>query len=138
MSVNLYKEEGAGNAVNFRVKSDYQKCRSCQWKEVWGETATNFPLVFGKWMEVEMYIKEGDENNGRFYMAVTPENGSKIVLFDITNTTQHPKEKCPDGFTHFEPMKMCTSGDNINHMRNAGKELSLYWDDWKLYLNKTP
>lgn len=138
VSVNLYKEEGAGSAINFRVKSDFKKCNTCEWKEVWGETATQFPIVYGEWMEIEMYIKEGDENNGRFYMAVTPENGSKVILFDIYNTTQHPKEKCADGFTHFEPLKIYTSDDNINAMKNAGKELSLYWDDWKLYLNKTP
>ncbi|MCR9171810.1 MAG: hypothetical protein NXI10_04920 [bacterium] len=138
VSLNLFKEEGTGNPVNFRVKSDYRKCRTCEWKEVWGETATHFPLVYGEWMEIEMYIKEGDADNGRFYMAVTPENGSKITLFDINNTTQHPKEKCPDGFTHFEPLKVYTSDDDINHMKNAGKELSLFWDDWQLYINKTP
>lgn len=138
VSVNLFKEEGAGNELNFRVKADYQKCRTCEWNEVWGETATSFPLEYGTWMEIELYLKEGDEDNGRFYMAVTPEGGSKSVLFDIHNTTQHPKEKCPDGFTHFEAMKIYTSDDNINYMNNASKELSIFWDDWKLYVNKQP
>jgi hypothetical protein len=138
VSVNLYKEEGIGSDLNFRVKSDYQKCRTCEWKEVWGETATSFPVVFGQWMELEIYLKEGDENEGRFYMAVTPEGGSKNVLFDISNTTQHPKEKCADGFTHFEAMKIYTSDDNINYMNDGNKELSLFWDDWQLYLNKQP
>ena len=138
VSVNLYKEEGIGSDLNFRAKSDYQKCRTCEWKEVWGETATSFPVVFGQWMELEIYLKEGDENEGRFYMAVTPEGGTKNVLFDISNTTQHPKEKCADGFTHFEAMKIYTSDDNINYMTDGNKELSLFWDDWQLYLNKQP
>jgi hypothetical protein len=138
VSVNLNKKEGVGNPINFRVKSDFQKCRTCNWKEVWGETNTSFPLIYGEWMEIELYIKEGDEKNGRFYMAVTPNNGTKIVLFDIHNTTQHPKEKCPDGFTHFEAMKIYTSDDDINYMKEGNKELSIFWDDWKLYTNKTP
>lgn len=138
VSVNLYKEEGVGNAINFRVKSDFQKCRTCKWKEVWGETASSFPLVYGVWMEIELYIKEGHENSGRFYMAITPENGSKKVLFDIQNTTQHPKEKCADGFSHFEAMKIYTSEDNINYMKDGNKTLALFWDDWKLHINKTP
>lgn len=136
VSVNLYKEEGAGQAVNFRVKSDYLKTRN--WTEVWGETATSFPVTFGEWMEIELYIKEGDEENGRFYMAVTPENGAKTVLFDVANATQHPKEKCPDGFTHFEAMKMYLGEDDINDVRDANGELVIYWDDWKLYTNKEP
>lgn len=138
VSVNLYKEEGVGSDLNFRVKSDYQNCRTCKWKEVWGETATDFPILFGEWMEIEIYLKEGDTENGRFYMAVTPEGGSKQVLFDISNTTQHPKEKCPDGFTHFEAMKIYTSDDNINYMKDANKELSIFWDNWQLSLNKQP
>lgn len=138
VSVNLHKEEGSGNPVNFRVKSDFQRCRTCDWKEVWGQTATNFNVVYGKWMEIELYIKEGDENNGRFYMAVIPEGGPKVVLFDIQNTTQHPKEKCPDGFTHFEPMKLYLGENDINSMRDAGKNLILYWDDWNLHVNKVP
>ena len=138
VSVNLYKDEGIGKPLTFRVKSDFQKCRTCNWKEVWGETASSFPLVYGEWMEIELYIKEGDADSGRFYMAVTLENGVKTVLFDIQNTTQHPKEKCADGFTHFEAMKIYTSEEDINYMKDGNKELSIFWDDWKLYVNKTP
>lgn len=138
VSVNLFKEEGIGSELNFRVKADYQKCRTCKWNEVWGETATSFPIVYGEWMEIELYLKEGDGGSGQFYMAVTPYGGSKNVLFNIQNTTQHPKEKCADGFTHFEAMKVYTSDDNINYMNNANKELSLYWDDWELFVNKQP
>ncbi|MFT4602946.1 MAG: hypothetical protein ACI857_003133, partial [Arenicella sp.] len=63
ISINLYKEEGVGSELNFRVKADYQKCQTCEWKEVWGETATSFPLVYGEWMEIEVYLKEGDTDN---------------------------------------------------------------------------
>lgn len=136
VSVNLFKEEGKGNPINFRVKSDYFKTR--KWTEVWGETNNSFPVTFGEWMELELYIKEGDDNNGRFYMAITSESGIKTVLFDIANTTQHPKEKCADGFTHFETMKMYLGEDDINFMKNSNKNLALYWDDWKLYVNKQP
>jgi hypothetical protein len=138
VTVNLFKEEGAANDINFRVKSDFQKCSTCKWEEVWGETQTDFPVRFGEWMELEIYLKEGDDNSGRFYMSVTPKGESKIVLFDISNTTQHPKEKCADGFTHFEAMKIYTSEENINYMNDAGKELAIYWDDWELHLNKQP
>ena len=138
ISVNLFKAEGSGNDLNFRVKADYQNCRTCNWKEVWGETATVFPLVFGEWMEIELYLLEGDMDNGQFKMTVTPEGGSKVEVFDIQNTTQHPKEKCPDGFSHFEAMKVYTSSDNIKYMNDANKALILFWDDWELEINKNP
>jgi hypothetical protein len=137
VSVNLYKDEGVGSDINFRVKADYKTCKTCKWNEVWGETATASPIIYGEWMEIEIYLKEGDDNNGKFYMSVTPEGGTKTTLFDISNTTHHPKEKCADGFTHFETMKVYTSQENIDYMNDAGKELSLFWDDWKFYINKT-
>jgi hypothetical protein len=138
VSVNLFKDAGVGEPLHFRAKSDYQNCRTCAWKEVWGETATAFSLLYGEWMEIELYLKEGDAGDGRFYMAATPAHGNKTVLFDIHNTTQHPDEDCPDGFTHFEPMKMYTSEENIDYMKDGSKEFSIFWDDWRLYLNKQP
>ena len=71
-------------------------------------------------------------------MAVTLEDGTKTVLFDINHTTQHPDEKCADGFTHFETMKMYLGETDINYMTEANKELSIFWDDWQLYINKAP
>ena len=137
VSVNLNKEEGIGSPIHFRVKSDYQECRTCDWQEVWGETDIDFPLVFGEWMDIELYLKEGDANTGRFYLAVTPENGEKIVLFDIYNTTQHPEETCADGYTHFEPMKLYLGEDDIRYMQAADRTLAVYWDDWQFYVHKT-
>jgi hypothetical protein len=138
ISVNLNKEEGVGSPINFRVKSDLQKCRTCNWKEEWGKIATSYPIVFGQWMEIELYLKEGDRENGRFYMSVTPENGTKQVLFDIHNITQHPKENCADGFTHFEALKLYLGEDDINYMKNANKELAVFWDDWQFWVNLQP
>lgn len=139
VTVNLFKDaEGPVDAMHFHVKGDYKNnCKTCSWKKSWEEEATNFAIPFGEWMEIELYLKEGDENNGQFYMAVTPDGGDKVELFNITNNTQHPKEKCPDGFTHFQPMKFYTSDKLINYMRDGDKNLSLMWDDWKFYKNKS-
>lgn len=73
-----------------------------------------------------------------FYLALTPDSGDKIVLFDVIKTTQHPKEKCPDGYSDFNPMKLYTSGDLVSYMNDNYKKLEVLWDDWKLYANKKP
>lgn len=140
VTVNLFKDaEGPVDALHFHVKADHQKCNWCEWKSDWEEEATHFAIPIDEWMELELYLLEGDENNGRFYLAVTPESsGTKTVLFDITNRTQHEKEKCPDGFTHFQPMKMYTSDAVINYMKESNKQLKFYWDDWKIFKNKKP
>ena len=63
---------------NIQLISDFQKSSTCEWKEVWVETATFFPLVFWRMDGNKTLFEERDENNGRFYMAVTPENGLSI------------------------------------------------------------
>ena len=140
VTVNLFKDaKGPVSEMYFHVKGDYKNnCKTCKWKKSWENEATNFPIPFGSWMNIELYIKEGDENNGRFYMAITPDGGEKIVLFDIINNTQHPKEKCPDGFTHLQPMKFYTSEEIIDYMNDNTKNLAVFWDDWKFYINKKP
>jgi hypothetical protein len=140
VTVNLFKEdEGVVDNLYFHAKGDYKKnCKNCKWHKEWEQTGDNFAVPFGKWMEIEMYIKEGDSGSGRFYMAVTPEDGDKVVVFDIANTTQHPKEKCADGFTHTQPLKLYTSDKTVNFMKDVNKELVVYWDDWKFYKNKQP
>lgn len=136
VTVNLVKTSAdVVNDMYFQVKGDHQKFG--KWKDDWRITADNFSVPFGQWLELEVYINEGDSNNGHFYMSVTPSGGTKVVLFDITNNTQHLKEKCPDGFTHFQPLKFYTSDKVINFLKDNDKTLAIYWDDWRVYRNKS-
>jgi len=138
VTVNLNKaKKGKVDAIYFNAHSDKYKGLG-NWKTIWEETNTSVPVLFGKWLDIEVYIKEGDQNSGRFYMSVTPKDGTKQVVFDITNYTQHPDEKCPDGFSDIHPLKFYTSDDLINYMKDGGKNLEIYWDDWKVYRNVRP
>lgn len=138
VTVNLVKtEEGEVENIYFHAKGD-RDIRLGGWDPVWQETATAFSVPFGIWMNIELYIKEGDENNGKFFMAVTPDNGVRHVVFDITNTTQHPREKYPDGYTHINALKFYTGDDLITFMKNNNKKLEIYWDDWSFYRNTHP
>lgn len=104
-----------------------------EWISIWEETDTQFSIPLGQWMTLELYIREGDRNNGQFMMSVTPENGVKQVLFDITNYTHHPDDPAPDGFSHFNPMKLYTAPEILNFMKSNDKALQVYWDDYKLW-----
>lgn len=138
VTVNLYKPNtGKTDEIFFHVKGDEYKGFG-RWKVVWQEHAQNFAVPFGSWLTVELYIKEGDNTNGRFYMAIETEQHEKHVLFNITNYTHHPKEKCPDGFSEIHALKFYTSEELIMYMKNNSKKLEMYWDNWALYRNKSP
>lgn len=105
---------------------------------IWTNLSTQFPVPFGKWMTLEYYLAEGDSRSGRFFMAVTPENGARTVLFDITNATHHTKDPSPDGFTGWNPMKLYTSRQVTDYMRGKGKALEAFWDDLSIWKNRKP
>jgi len=138
VNVNIVKKDyGITDELYFRVHGDKNKIFG-GWKIIWDEISTDFSIPFGEWIDLELYIKEGDENSGRFYMAVIYENKSKQVLFNINNMTQHPKDKILNGFTGLNSMKLYTSDKLIDFMKNNSKNLEVYWDDWELYKYKTP
>ncbi len=137
VTVGLSKESGVGKELFFTATADKDKSIG-GFEVIWKESAEHFTIPFGHWMEIELYILEGDENTGKFFMAVTPDGGTKQILFDINNWTQHPNEKCPDGYTHFQPLKWYTSAELVNYMKAGGYALQIYWDDWRVYRNRTP
>ena len=136
VTVNFIKNEnGPVDNMYFAAKGD-RDIRLGDWDPVWYEIADHYSVPFGQWITIEMYLKEGDENTGRFYMSVTPDEGEKVILFDVNNTTQHPREKYPDGYTHMNPLKFYTSDDIINYMKDNDKKLEIYWDDWSVWRNR--
>lgn len=94
-------------------------------------------------MTIEFHFKEGNASSGRFSMAVTPEGGVRRTIFDVTNYTHHPSDPAPDGMKHYNPMKLYTSNTVIDHVRNNGGVLQVYWDDLEIWkdtniLSNTP
>jgi hypothetical protein len=109
-----------------------------KYSTVWAETNRNVKVPVGKWFTMEYYYKEGDNQNGRFYMAITPENEERKLIFDIKKITHNTQDPNPDGVGDFNPLKLYTSKELIQYMKSNGKTLQMYWDDFKLWKNKRP
>lgn len=111
---------------------------SQKYTTLWKETNQNVKVPIGKWFTLEYYYKEGDSNNGRFYMTIQPDGGKKEVIYDLTRITHNSKDTNPDGVTDFNPMKMYTSKKLIDYMTSQNKTLQMYWDDFKLWKDRRP
>jgi len=109
-----------------------------KWKNVWHQSNKSFSIPLEEWLNAEVYLKEGKNENGRFYFAIKRQNGTKTVIFDAHDTTCHPDDPAPDGFTQFNPMKLYTHNKNIHRVRSQDGALQIYWDDFKLWTNKMP
>ena len=92
----------------------------------------------GKWFTLEYYYKEGNAENGRFWMSIQPDGENKSVIYDLHMITHNTKDPNPDGVTDFNPIKLYTSKELIDFMASQGKTLQIYWDDFKLWKDKRP
>lgn len=122
---------------------DGQDCQlfadgSQKYTTLWAETNQQVPVPIGKWFTMEYYYKEGNAENGRFYLTIEPEGDKKRVVFDLTCITHHTKDPAPDGVTDFNPIKLYTSKQLIDYLRSQGKTLQIYWDDFKLWKDRRP
>lgn len=122
---------------------DGQDCQlfedgSQKYTTLWSEMNQNLKVPIGEWFTMDYYYKEGNDQNGRFYLTVHPENGKKEVVFDVTRYTHNSFDPSPGGVTDFNPLKLYTSKKLIDYMAGEGKTLQIYWDDFKLWKDKRP
>ena len=125
-----------GSPLYYRAEA--QKIVDKKFVNIWSRVNTAFPVPIGKWVTLEYYIKEGHKDTGRFYFAVTPDGGSKTVVFDLKGDTCHPDDPNPDGLFLINPLKLYTSGHLVDVMNAAGGTMQVYWDDFKFWKNKKP
>jgi hypothetical protein len=105
---------------------------------LWHDMNQKVPVPIGQWMTLEYYMKEGNDETGRFYMAMTPEGGQKQVIFDIKNYTHNSWDPNPDGITLWNPLKLYTSRQLIHYVREQGKALQVFWDDFEVWKDVSP
>lgn len=105
---------------------------------IWAETNEAVMVPVGEWFTLDYYYKEGDDEGGRFYLSIIPEDGVRQVVFDLRKITHNTQDPSPDGLGHFNPIKLYTSKKLIEYMRDNGKTLQLYWDDLMLWKNRRP
>ncbi len=138
ISVNLQKLGKSTDSLRIAVKGQIRNPETDKWKKpyLWEFHNADFVVPIEKWMTINIHFVEGDADHGRFVLSVTPEDGSKTIVHDVKNFTHHPDDPNPDGLAHFNPFKLYTSDDLINFVTNSGKLLNVYWDDFKLSINK--
>jgi hypothetical protein len=144
LSLDIKKTETAANSENLYFTLIAQTAPAIPPRKyfnmVWEVTNTEVPVPIGEWVDCEIWYKQGDGENGRFYYAITPENGEKQVVFNETNWTYNPGNPSPDGMREFNPLKLYVHRALIDSVSKKGTDadsrtLKIYWDDIEFYTN---
>lgn len=129
VAVNLTKPVGAaGSRLHFKAHGR-SYVQGVGFNEIWSDSNEDFAVPLEQWMTLELYMREGDDQTGRFYMTVTPEDGEKMVLFDIVDYTQHPDDPAPAGFDYINPVKLYTLEPVLDIVNATGGSMDVHWDD---------
>jgi hypothetical protein len=107
-------------------------------RRVWIAHNEQVKVPIGRWFTLDCYFKEGDSQNGRFYVAVTPDGQARQVVYDVLGWTRNTTNPTPDGITDWNPMKLYTSKELVAFVKSQGKTLQIYWDDFRLWKNRQP
>jgi len=133
ISVNIHKDSGYGKNLYFAITAE-----DSGFIDIWNVVNKNIAISIGNWSTIEYYFREGNKDTGRFYMAITPDGGTKQIICDVTGFTHGTKDTAPDGLTGYNPMKLYTSKQILSYLNSLGRPLNIYWDDLKLWKNKRP
>ena len=134
ITLGIGKPTAAVSDLSFILDAD-----GLDWKRVWIARNEQVKVPIGKWFTMEYYYKEGDSQNGRFYLAITPDGQPRQVVYDLTARTRTNMDPAPPaGITDYNPLKLYTSNELLGFVKSQGKTLQIYWDDFKLWKNRQP
>ena len=136
VTLGLGKSTGEASDLNFIL--DAENCELFEngrqrYTKVWVDKNLEIKVPIGEWFTMHYYFKEGNAEQGRFITVIETKKQGRQTVFDITNFTHNTNDPAPDGVTEFNPLKWYTSMDLANFMKEQGKSLQIYWDDFKLY-----
>lgn len=134
--LEIGKQKGVGQPLRFLAFGEISTggpVRQGTWRAVWKSINRVYEVPVGEWLDMEVGYKEGDRNTGRFFVAVKRESESSMTtVIDVHDWTYHPQAPAPVPLTVWNPLKMYTSSKIIDHVRNEGGVLQIYWDDLEI------
>lgn len=129
IAVNMVKPVGtAGSRLHMKAHGRTYT-QGVGFTDIWSDTNTDFAVPIETWMTLELYMRQGDDQDGRFYMTVQPDGGDKMVLFDIVDYTHSPDDPAPAGFDYVNPIKLYTQKPVLDIVSDTGGAMDVHWDD---------
>jgi hypothetical protein len=137
ITLDIVKDRGVGSPLRFAATGSVNtggEAGSGIWESVWRSVNKDFEVPIGEWLDVELGYKQGGAQTGRFYLAVKRNSDvAKTVVLNVTNWTYHPRAPQPVPLTHWQPLKLYTSSDIIDYVRENGGVAQIYWDDLEIW-----
>lgn len=132
ISLNLHKNSGEDWFV-LTIKGE--EADGSGWElPVWddksdekiGKVDSDLDYELNRWLDLDVTLIEGDDNNGRFILKI-----GATEIFNINERTHHLNDARLDGFHHIMPQKLYTRDPVVDGF-TSGDVLHVFWDDFFL------
>jgi len=130
-NLSILKETGVGKPLYWRAKAEYMQPERA---DLWREYNRDVPVPIGEWFTLDVYMKRGEGENGKFKITITPDGGSPEVIFDISNSTMYPGHPEIPLYS-WQPFKLYLDDTYLDWMSEQGKVVSAWYNDFKWYKN---
>ncbi|MBN8486320.1 MAG: hypothetical protein J0M20_01105 [Burkholderiales bacterium] len=130
ITVNLTKPQ-AGRGSALRLQAHAQSLGTAgRWDKTWWEQTNDaFEFPVGRWVTLEYWLVEGDSRSGRFQLTATVEGQKPLTVLDVSGPTHDPSDPKPNGWGHFNPLKLYTSKQVIEYAHRNIRALQIMWMD---------
>lgn len=137
ISLNIGKDKGVGAPLYFTATGDIRtggRPGHGKWETIWGDVGGRFEVPVGEWLDMEVGYRQGDKSSGRFYVAAKRSSERSMhTVFDVTNWTYHPQSPKPVPLVNWNPLKLYTGSNIIDHIRSRGGVARIFWDDLEIW-----
>ena len=132
--LSLHKSSAVGSPLFWHLYGEYMQPAALKYQDFWAADNKTFPVPFGQWFTLDIYLKRGTGAAGQFKITVTPDGGATTTVFDVSGTTEYPNR--PDLYLEdWQPFKLYIGDQWMDWMRGNGKVMSIYYNDYKWYKN---
>ena len=130
ISLSAFKNSGAGQPLYWDLTAQTMQPLSLRGKDIYKYTNRTVPVPIGKWVTFDIYLKRGDASTGRFIVSITPDGGTRTLLFDLVASTIYPDKPELTLFA-WQPFKLYLSDTMLDWMRTNNKTVGAYFNDYR-------
>lgn len=128
ISLSLFKDSGAGQPLYWHIA--YEEMQPSE-RVIWQVKGTA-KIPFDKWFTLDILVKRGIGPAGKVKVVITEDGGQPVTVFDISNNTIY-RDKTNLYINQWQLFKLYASDQIMDFARNAGKQLSVMYNDVKWY-----
>ncbi len=127
ISLSLFKDSGPGLLFWHVAYEEMQPGESVKWQQ-----KGTAKIPFGVWFTMDIMVKRGTGTNGKVKVVIQEDGGQPVTVFDINNNTIY-RDKTNLYINQWQLFKLYASDQIMDFARNAGKQLSVMYNDVKWY-----